>query len=279
MATIWNFARAAVAAGLAVLALSPAALAGTATIVGYHLSLHIDYPPDPTNPSSTPTLQNVFIAVEADKTGVGEELYLSDWASDYAGIAGPLPIAPSATTQSYNPFRLGQTFKGATPDHVMLFADYADANGVDHVVVAMNAAAAGLSAGESFEAVFALSGMTESTLDSWLQLTGTLSHNYNGCNSVNCAEHESDLAQFAYTGLLQLGAQYPYYDGRASLPGSFDLVSFSDGAIIGTVTADLTPILGASTSPELSTWAMLLIGFAGIGFFAYRRRQPSALAA
>jgi hypothetical protein len=273
MATIRTFARGAVAAaGLAMLALSPAALAGTTT-VGYHLTLEINYPPDATNPSSTPTLQNVFIAVEADKTGVGEELYLSDWASDYAGIAGPLPIAPSATTQSYNPFRLGQTFKGATPDHVMLFADYADANGDDHVVVGMNAAAAGLSAGESFADVFALNGTTESTLDSWLQLTGTLSHNYLGCDYINCAAHESDLAQFAYLGLLQLGTQYPYYDGRAGLPGPFDLVSFSDGEIIGTVTADLTPILGASTSPESSTWAMLLIGFLGLSFVGYRRAR------
>ena len=260
------------------LAPSPPILAGTTT-VGYHLSLKINYPPDPTNPSSTPTLENVFIAVLADKAGVGPELYLSDWAYDYAGIEGPLPIAPSASTQTYNPFRLGQTFKGATPDHVMLFADYADANGVDHVVVAMNAAAAGLSAGESFEDVFASSGISESTLDSWLQLTGTLSHNYLGCDSIDCGAHESDLAQFAYIGLLQLGAQYPYYDGRAGLPGPFDLVSFSDGEIIGTVTADLTPILGASTTPEPSTWAMMLIGFLGLGGLGYRRARPLASAA
>lgn len=279
MATIQIVARAAFAiATLAMLALSPAALAGT-KIVGYHLTLQINYPPDATNPSSTPTLGNVFIVVEADKTGVGEELYTAGWGSDYAGLFGPLPISPSATTQNYIPFRDGQSFKGATPDHVILFADYADANGVDHVVVGMNAAAAGLSTGESFADVFASSGMTESTLASWLDEEGTLSHNPNGCNSINCAEHESDLAQFAYTGFLQLGAQSPYYDGRAALPGPFDLVSFSDGAIIGAVTADLTPILGASPTPEPSTWAMLLIGFLSLGFLGYRRARPLALAA
>jgi hypothetical protein len=32
-------------------------------------------------------------------------------------------------------------------------------------------------------------------------------------------------------------------------------------------------ILGVATVPEPSTWAMLLIGFAGIGFMAYRRKQ------
>lgn len=36
----------------------------------------------------------------------------------------------------------------------------------------------------------------------------------------------------------------------------------------------------APSVPEPSTWAMIILGFAGIGFFAYRRRdQPSALRA
>jgi hypothetical protein len=26
--------------------------------------------------------------------------------------------------------------------------------------------------------------------------------------------------------------------------------------------------------PELSTWAMMILGFAGLGFMAYRRRSP-----
>jgi hypothetical protein len=30
---------------------------------------------------------------------------------------------------------------------------------------------------------------------------------------------------------------------------------------------------GASAVPELSTWAMLILGFAGIGFIGYRRKQ------
>jgi PEP-CTERM motif len=273
-----NLGRAVIAAtALAALTQPGPALAGQVQTVGYHLSLEINYPPNPTNPSGTPTLENVFIGVEANVTGVGEEVYLSDWASDYVGIAGPLPIAPSATTQAYNPFRIGQPFRGATPDHVMLFADYADANGDDHVVLAMDPAAAGLSAGESFDDIFAQSGMTEGTLDSWLQEVGTLSHNSQGCYYINCAGHESDLAQFAYVGLLQIGTQYPYYDGRAGLPGPFDLVSFSDGEIIGTATANLIPILGSPTTPipEPSTWAMMLLGFAGLGYAGYRRSRSA----
>jgi hypothetical protein len=33
--------------------------------------------------------------------------------------------------------------------------------------------------------------------------------------------------------------------------------------------------LGVSAVPEPATWAMLLIGFAGIGFASYRRSRPS----
>jgi hypothetical protein len=36
--------------------------------------------------------------------------------------------------------------------------------------------------------------------------------------------------------------------------------------------------LVASNAPELSTWAMMLIGFAGVGFVAYRRAQKATLA-
>ena len=38
-------------------------------------------------------------------------------------------------------------------------------------------------------------------------------------------------------------------------------------------------LLGVSAVPEPSTWAMLLIGFAGIGFMAYRRKSKPALMA
>jgi hypothetical protein len=39
------------------------------------------------------------------------------------------------------------------------------------------------------------------------------------------------------------------------------------------------PVVIAAAVPETSTWAMLILGFAGVGFMAYRRRNQAALAA
>jgi hypothetical protein len=35
----------------------------------------------------------------------------------------------------------------------------------------------------------------------------------------------------------------------------------------------------ANAVPEPSTWAMMILGFAGVGFMAYRRQKTAALAA
>jgi hypothetical protein len=39
------------------------------------------------------------------------------------------------------------------------------------------------------------------------------------------------------------------------------------------------PVSGVGAVPELSTWAMMIVAFAGIGFMVYRRRESEALAA
>jgi hypothetical protein len=41
---------------------------------------------------------------------------------------------------------------------------------------------------------------------------------------------------------------------------------------------DMTPTTYMDV-PELSTWAMMVLGFAGIGFIAYRRKQSRSVAA
>ena len=120
--------------------------------------------------------------------------------------------------------------------------------------------------------------MTESTLASWLDEEGTLSHNYLGCDHINCTEHEADLGLLAYTVLLQTTTHPPYCDGLASLPAAFDRVSYSDAANQRDRHPRFAPVFGASTTPEPSTSALMLVGFPALGFAGYRRAR-SAVAA
>jgi PEP-CTERM motif len=46
---------------------------------------------------------------------------------------------------------------------------------------------------------------------------------------------------------------------------------------IGNIVAPLFPNIPIPTVPEPSTWAMLLIGFAGIGFAAYQKSNPRSV--
>jgi hypothetical protein len=61
------------------------------------------------------------------------------------------------------------------------------------------------------------------------------------------------------------GNQYTYFDFGTFLSTN------------GTITATLRSPVAAV--PEPSTWAMLMLGFAGVGFVTYRRRKTAALAA
>jgi hypothetical protein len=54
----------------------------------------------------------------------------------------------------------------------------------------------------------------------------------------------------------------------------FDTISLSVPNGQAWIIADFTM---ASAVPELSTWAMMILGFAGVGFMAYRRKSKPAL--
>jgi hypothetical protein len=65
------------------------------------------------------------------------------------------------------------------------------------------------------------------------------------------------------------------FNPNASGLYTFDLKLFSsDDLLLGDVSIQVNAV------PEPSTWAMLILGFAGIGFMAYRRKlRPAVLAA
>jgi hypothetical protein len=57
----------------------------------------------------------------------------------------------------------------------------------------------------------------------------------------------------------------------------FDFTRADGGLVSSYLVSDVT--YNAPDVPELSTWAMLLLGFAGIGFMAYLRKSKPALMA
>ena len=64
------------------------------------------------------------------------------------------------------------------------------------------------------------------------------------------------------------------YSNGGTGPGIYGVVVWANGA------ADYTSAEGLSVStPEPSTWAMMLLGFAGLGFAGYRSSRKTAIVA
>jgi uncharacterized protein (TIGR03118 family) len=61
--------------------------------------------------------------------------------------------------------------------------------------------------------------------------------------------------------------------GGGALAGDPDTLFFTDG-----INGEKDGLFGALTVPEPSTWAMMLMGLAGVGFAAYRRARKDRLA-
>jgi hypothetical protein len=107
-----------------------------------------------------------------------------------------------------------------------------------------------------------------------------------GCNLgyTNCAPPSGNSHD-----VLQLAVDSGYGAGFALglLTDSFaDLIlALNQGDIYVDMHTELYPSgeirgqLGVAAVPEPSTWAMLILGFAGIGFMAYRRKSKPALMA
>lgn len=65
-------------------------------------------------------------------------------------------------------------------------------------------------------------------------------------------------------------------------PTGFDDLRYTvnyNGAIVSAPAFDSVVAQFTAAVPELSTWAMMILGFAGIGFMAYRRKSKPALLA
>jgi hypothetical protein len=101
-------------------------------------------------------------------------------------------------------------------------------------------------------------------------LTYTAQAILNGVNPTVDIAYSLDLTGFLATNQL-----------NSSFNGDFNdtaLVSFTPLSDV-TVFSDSGVFPGTSAVPEPSTWAMMILGFAGVGFMAYRRKSKPALMA
>jgi hypothetical protein len=91
---------------------------------------------------------------------------------------------------------------------------------------------------------------------------------------------------FSLTSSIPLSLTSPFtYTVQAgdTSSGSFRYRTFDSSGFFELVQADLSPttltVTVAESVPEPSTWAMMILGFAGVGFMAYRRsRKDQGLA-
>ena len=71
---------------------------------------------------------------------------------------------------------------------------------------------------------------------------------------------------------------YDQFGNLGALSGSSGVIAFDDGGSPADADYDdLVVGFNVSAVPEPTTWAMMLLGFAGIGFLAYRRKSKLAL--
>jgi hypothetical protein len=77
----------------------------------------------------------------------------------------------------------------------------------------------------------------------------------------------------AYTGDVLFTGSTP---APALITGTFQLTGFGNNTSSATLTVTDTTV---SAVPEPSTWAMMILGFVGVGAMTYRRRKNAMLAA
>jgi hypothetical protein len=83
-----------------------------------------------------------------------------------------------------------------------------------------------------------------------------------------------DTVSLSFDGLLVASDSSSAFAG----PATFFFV-FSNNNDGGTASAVWTDFNVTSGVPEPSTWVMIILGFAGVGFAAHRRRNKTVLSA
>jgi hypothetical protein len=83
---------------------------------------------------------------------------------------------------------------------------------------------------------------------------------------------DGDLITFSFTDLIG-GTHTGNLQAFTNAPFFVDPIASFQNAAGSAFSIEITGPSSTPTVPEPSTWAMMLLGFAGIGFMAYRRKQ------
>jgi PEP-CTERM motif len=115
---------------------------------------------------------------------------------------------------------------------------------------------------------------------SWYPVPGSVSYDnlfYAGGNApITCigVPPGGFFDDYGVMFTLANGDLVDLYSNAPAGPGVYGVVVWADGA------ADYTSASGLSlTAPEPSTWAMMILGFAGLGFAGYRKARKAAVIA
>jgi hypothetical protein len=181
------------------------------------------------------------------------------------GVAVLAPSAASANAIS-EPFTITQ-LPAVSADGLGLFSDVAAFNPADDTLTSVSASLTGTATWTSTAdtpSLFALLSPGNPANDSQLFFTpGTI--------TFAISDNPTDLNDFKGTGSVHV---------LLALATSDTGDTFATGAsgLMGTITYTYTPSASFPV-PEPSTWAMLLLGFAGLGLLGYRKtRGDNALA-
>lgn len=99
-----------------------------------------------------------------------------------------------------------------------------------------------------------------------------------GVNDLGEIVGDYTLADGNMYGFLDNGGVFTTIDPAGSAAVTANGINDS-GHIVGFYAAADGSTLGFATVPEPSTWAMMLAGFAGLGFMGYRKALKGRLAA
>jgi hypothetical protein len=111
---------------------------------------------------------------------------------------------------------------------------------------------------------------------------GTNVRDHNNGSFENSATDITATASFADSQNPNREVRLDMYTisfGNIGTLNSIDLISNSDPSLGEPFIAGLTGAFVTSAVPEPSTWAMMILGFCGLGFMAYRRKDKLALRA